>query len=177
VTIGMVSIFGIGVVALVPAWAVEVLKGDAQTNGLILSARGAGALVGSVLVAALGHMHFRGRLWSSGIFLLPVMMILFSFTRWLSLSLLTMMGMGLGFMLTANTSNALVQLRIPDELRGRVMSVYILIFFGSFPIGSLLAGQLAEFFGEPLAVLVNSLVLLTYVVFLWLRFPQLRRLD
>jgi MFS family permease len=177
VTIGLVSVFGMGMVALMPAWAVEVLKGDAQTNGLILSARGAGALIGSIVVAALGQMHFRGRLWASGIFLMPVMILAFSFARSLPVSLILLMGVGLGFMLTANTSNALIQTRVPDELRGRVMSVFILVFFGSFPIGSLLAGQMAEFIGEPMTVLANSLILLVYVMIIWLRFPELRRLN
>lgn len=176
-TVGMVSIFGIGIVALVPAWAVKVLHGDAQTSGLILSARGVGALIGSFLVAALGQIRFRGRLWASGVFLLPVMTLAFSAARWLPLSLLLMMGVGLGFMLCVNTSNALVQTRLPDELRGRVMSVYMLVFFGSFPLGSLLAGQVAEFLGEPLTVVINSLILFGYVIILWWRFPELRRLE
>jgi MFS family permease len=176
-TVGMVSIFGMGLMALMPAWAVKVLNGDAQTNGLILSARGSGALIGSIIVAALGRMRFRGRLWSVGIFLMPAMILAFSLTTWLPLSLVLLMGVGLGFMLVNNTSNALVQTRVPDELRGRVMSVFILVFFGSFPIGSLLAGQMAEFLGEPLTIFINSLVLLVYVAIIWVRFPDLRRLE
>jgi fucose permease len=57
------------------------------------------------------------------------------------------------------------------------MSVFILVFFGSFPIGSLLAGQMAEFLGEPLTIFINSLVLLVYVAIIWVRFPDLRRLE
>ena len=105
------------------------------------------------------------------------MMLIFSFTRWQPISLVVMALVGLSFMLTANTSNALIQSRIPDELRGRVMAVYLLVFFGSFPLGSLLAGQMAESLGEPLTVLIHSLVLTAYAVFLWLRFPQMRKLE
>ena len=176
-TIGLASIFGVGVMALMPAWAVQVLHGGPQTNGLILSARGLGALVGSIAVASQGPVHSRGRLWAAGIFLLPVMMLIFSFTRWQPISLVVMALVGLSFMLTANTSNALIQSRIPDELRGRVMAVYLLVFFGSFPLGSLLAGQMAESLGEPLTVFIHSLVLTAYAVFLWLRFPQMRKLE
>jgi len=96
--------------------------------------------------------------------------------RVLPFSLVAMVGVGLGFMLAANTSNALIQTRVPDELRGRVMSVFVLVFFGSFPIGSLLAGQMAEHFGEPATMLVNSGLLLAYSIFLLLRFPRLARL-
>ena len=176
-TVGLVSIFGIGLLALMPAWAVEVLHGGPQTNGVILSARGFGAIVASILVASLGHTRHRGRLWAAGIIILPSMLLVFSFMRLLPLSLLAMTGVGLGFMLAANTSNAMVQTRVPDELRGRVMSVYILVFFGSFPIGSLLAGQMAEHFGEPITMVINSGLLLVYALFLLLRFPRLARLS
>jgi len=160
-----------------PAWAVEVLKGGAQTNGLILSARGLGALCGSLVVASLSQIRFRGRIWAGGLLLLPTTFLLFSFSRNQPLSLFIMVFVGLGFVFTANTSNALVQTRIPDELRGRVMSAYLLVFFGSFPLGSLLAGQMAEYFGEPRTALISCLVLITYVVFILLRFPELRRLE
>ena len=175
-TVGLVSIFGIGLLALMPAWSVEVLNGGPQTNGVILSARGFGAIIASIIVASLGHTQFRGRLWASGIIILPSMLLVFSFMRWLPFSLLAMVGVGLGFMLAANTSNALIQTRVPDELRGRVMSVFVLIFFGSFPIGSLLAGQMAEILGEPVTLVVNSTLLLVYALILLLRFPRLARL-
>lgn len=176
-TIGLVSVFGIGLLALMPAWSVEVLHGGPQTNGVILSARGFGAIVASIIVASLGHTRHRGRLWSAGIVILPTMLLVFSFMRVLPLSLLAMVGVGMGFMLAANTGNAMIQTRVPDELRGRVMSVYVLVFFGSFPIGSLLAGQMAEYLGEPITLIINSSLLLIYVIFLLLRFPRLTRLS
>jgi predicted MFS family arabinose efflux permease len=176
-TVGLVSIFGIGLLALMPAWAVEVLNGGPQTNGVLLSARGFGAIIASIIVASLGvQTRYRGRLWASGIVILPVMLLVFSFMRELPLSLIAMVGVGVGFMLAANTSNAMIQTRVPDELRGRVMSVFILVFFGSFPIGSLLAGQMAEHLGEPATLLINSGLLLAYSSFLLLRFPRLARL-
>ena len=176
-TIGIASIFGIGLMTLMPAWAVEILHGGPQTNGLILSARGFGALAGSLAVASLSKIRFRGRIWMLGLFLLPTMFLLFSFSRSLPVALFFMVLCGLGFVFTANTSNALVQTRIPDALRGRVMSAYLLVFFGSFPIGSLFAGQMAEFIGEPRTALISSIVLLVYVIFLFLRFPEMRSLE
>jgi len=85
--------------------------------------------------------------------------------------------MGWGFMVVANSSNALVQTSVPDELRGRVMGVYTLIFFGSLPLGALLIGAMAERLGAPAAVLINAcIVLLTSTVIL-LRLPYIRRLT
>jgi MFS family permease len=176
-SIGLIAMFGIGLLALMPAWSVEVLHGGPQTNGLILSARGFGAIVASILVASLGHTHYRRRMWATGTLLLPVMLLLFSFMRLLPLSLLMMVGVGMGFMLAANTGNAMVQLQLPDELRGRVMSVYIFVFFGSFPLGSLLAGQMAEFLGEPATMTINGAFLLLYSLILLLRFPRLSKLE
>jgi hypothetical protein len=98
----------------------------------------AGTLYHPHILAVLGYGRNLG---------LPFMMIFFSFIHWLPLSLLVMVGMGLGFMLAANTTNALVQTQVQDELRGRVMGVYTLIFFGAMPVGSLLAGLLASRLG------------------------------
>jgi len=175
--LGMVSFLGLGIVTLLPAWSVEVLGGDATTNGLLLSARGLGSLVSALLIASLGHLNFRGKLLTYGSLGLPVMMLIFSFMHWLPYSLLTMVGIGLGFMLVANTSNALVQTQVQDELRGRVMGVYTLVFFGAMPIGSLLAGTLASRLGEPVTVVLSAVGLLIFSLLVLLKFPRLRKLE
>ena len=175
--LGMVSFLGLGIVTLLPAWSVEVLGGDATTNGLLLSARGLGSLVSALLIASLGHLNFRGKLLTFGSLGLPVTMLIFSFMHWLPYSLLTMVGIGLGFMLVANTSNALVQTQVQDELRGRVMGVYTLVFFGAMPIGSLLAGTLASRLGEPVTVVLSAVGLLIFSLLVLLKFPRLRKLE
>jgi len=88
-----------------------------------------------------------------------------------------MVGVGLAFMLVANTTNALVQTQVQDELRGRVMGVYTLVFFGAMPIGSLLAGLLASRLGEPPTVMLSAAGLLVFVLLVWLLFPTLRKLE
>lgn len=175
--LGVVSMLGLGIVTLLPAWSVEVLGGDATTNGLLLSARGLGSLISALLIASLGHLNFRGKLLTYGSLGLPVMMLIFSFMHWLPYSLLTMVGVGLGFMLVANTTNALVQTQVQDELRGRVMGVYTLVFFGAMPIGSLLAGSLASRVGEPVTVVLSSVGLLIFAFLVLLKFPRLRKLE
>jgi MFS family permease len=75
----------------------------------------------------------------------------------------------------ANASNALLQNQVPDELRGRVMSIYMLSFFGLMPIGSLLAGGVAEWIGEPLTVAIGAAILLVFAGLVWLRVPELRQ--
>jgi MFS family permease len=101
----------------------------------------------------------------------------FSFVRWLPLSLVVMVGVGMGFMLIANTTNALVQTLLEDRLRGRVMGVYTLVFFGAMPIGSLLAGTLAARIGEPLTIIFSAVTLLTFSVLMIWRWPAIRALE
>jgi MFS family permease len=77
--------------------------------------------------------------------------------------------------LFANSANALVHNVVPDELRGRVMSIYTLAFFGLMPIGSLLAGAVATGIGEPLTVAIGALILLVFSGWVWVKVPELRR--
>ena len=175
--VGMVSLFGISFIALVPAWAVKVLGGDATTNGLLQAARGVGALIGALFLASLGRFKFKGRLLTIGTLTFPILLIGFTTIRWLPLALLMLVGVGAAFVLMMNLSNALVQTLVPDVLRGRVMSVYSLVFFGLMPIGSLWAGALAERIGEPSVVALGASIMLGFAALLYLFVPKVRRLE
>jgi MFS family permease len=177
VNLAVVSLFGLGFITLMPAWSVDVLGGNASTNGYLFSARGSGALTGALMIASLGRISYRGRLMTIGSFVMPVMLVLFSTTRWLPMSMLALVGVGWGFMVMLNTSNALVQTHIPDELRGRVMGIYTLTFFGLMPVGSLLNGALAARIEAPTTVLINGIVMLLFAAGVWLRVPSLRALQ
>jgi MFS family permease len=173
----VVGLFGISLVTLFPAWSVNVLGGDVRTNGLLLSARGLGAMSGALMIASLGQRAARGRVWTIGSFVLPVAMAAFAAVRWLPLSLALLVCLGWGFMVVANSSNALVQTRVPDELRGRVMGIFTLTFFGGMPLGSLLAGAMAQRIGEPATVLINASVVLLASSLIWWRLPYIRKLH
>lgn len=174
--LGAFSLIGLGMTALMPAWAVEILHGDAATNGWLLSARGIGSLIAGLFVASLGHFHGKGRWVTLGGFVTALLMLAFAVTNRLPLSLLTMAGVGWGFMLVISLTNALIQLEVPDELRGRVMGIYTLVFFGLMPVGSLLAGVTATRIGEAATVGAGALILLAFAGWVWLRRPELRRL-
>ena len=173
----MLSLFAMGFFTLFPAWSVKVLGGDSTTNGLLQSSRGIGALLGALLIASMGRHKFKGRVLTTGSFLFPLMLMVFLSLRWLPLALVSLVGVGLGQMIMMNTSNALVQTNTPDELRGRVMSIYTLGFFGVAPLGSLLAGWLAGRLGEPMAGYLAASVLLCFALLIWLRVPALRRAE
>jgi predicted MFS family arabinose efflux permease len=161
-----VSMLGFGVMTLVPAWAVDVLGGDVKTNGLLLSARGAGSVVGALFVAVLAHRGIKGKIWLNGALVTPLALILFSQVRWLPGALAVSLLIGLGQMIFLNTTNSLVQEQVSNELRGRVMGLYSLVLFGGMPLGSLLAGNLAQWFGAPAAVLGSGICLFLYALLL-----------
>jgi MFS family permease len=176
-SVGMVSIFGIGMLNLLPAWAKDVLHGDVRTNGWLVSARGFGSLISALMLAYWGSRKMRGRLWTVGAFVMPAMLFIFAWIRWLPLSLVTLLGVGWGFMMVINNSQAIVQSLVSDNLRGRVMGVYTLVFFGSMPIGSLLAGTVAERIGEPLTVMLGAVLLMVLAIAAWVFLPDIRKQD
>ncbi len=174
--VGVTSCFGISFATLFPAWAVRILGGDAATTGLLQSARGLGALCGALVIASLGRFEFKGRLLTAGTFAFPALLILLTFTDWLPLTLAILVGAGLAVIMIMNLANALVQTLVPDALRGRVMAVYSMIFFGMMPVGALWVGLIAEAAGEPAAVLSGALVCLFAALLVFVAVPGLRRL-
>jgi MFS family permease len=173
----MTTIFGLSFMTLVPAWAVNVLHGDSTTNGFLQSARGAGSLIGALLIASMGRIKFKGKLLTLGTVALPVLLLVWAATRWIPLSLAVLVGVGIGFMFVINMTNVLLQSHIPDHLRGRVMSVFTLGFFGMMPVGSLLMGAVAQGIGAPLTVAMGAAVCLIFTGWLWVRAPQVRAME
>jgi MFS family permease len=175
--VGTVSLFGISSVALMPAWAVSVLHGGPKTNGLLQSARGVGGLAAAVFIASLGRVRFKGRLLSLGSFAFPILLLVFSVTRSTPLSLLAFAGVGAGTLLVTNLCNALVQTLVPDSLRGRIMGVYTLTFFGLMPVGALWIGLVAQYAGEPQAVMAAAVLSFLVAGAVWLYAPRVRALE
>jgi predicted MFS family arabinose efflux permease len=175
--VSVTTVFGMSFATLMPAWAVTILGGDSTTNGFLQSARGIGSLISGLMIASLARARIKGKLLTIGSFIFPALLLLWSAMRWLPLSLLVLVGVGWGSMLIYNMANSLVQSIVPDSLRGRVISIYSLGFFGMFPLGALLIGAMAQAIGEPSTVALGASVMLVFACFLWLRMPELRRLE
>jgi MFS family permease len=169
------GLFGSSFATIFPAWAVKVLGRDAAANGLLHAARGAGALLGALTIASLGHFQFKGRLLTAGSFAFPFLLFFFAVVRVLPLSMMVLIGTGAAIIMVFNLANALIQTLVEDRLRGRVMSIYSLTFFGFMPVGSLWIGLSSEKFGEPSAVIINAAVLFAASVLIYLLIPALRR--
>ncbi len=174
---GVVSLFGISFGTLLPAWAVKILGGNAETNGWLQSARGFGALLSALFIASLGRFRFKGKLLTLGTCVFPFLLLAFAAVRWLPLSLLLLIGVGAAQILVFNLNNAVVQTQTSDALRGRVMSFYSLTFFGFMPIGALLAGGIAERVGEPTTIVLGALISLAFAVAMWVFLPRIRALE
>ncbi len=156
----VLSVFGFSLMTLMPAWSVKILGGDVRLNGLLLTARGAGSLIGALMIAYISSHFVRNKIWLTGWYLMPLALFAFAFMRWIPGSFLLLVLMGWCMMSVLNISNALIQSYVLDEMRGRVMSVFTLVFFGSMPIGALVAGGLATAFGEPATVMISAGVIL-----------------
>ena len=173
--VGIGQLFGFFYSVLMPAYAADVLRVGAAGLGNLNAAIGIGALSGSLLVASLGGSRQKVRLMTIGAFLFPVANLLFAASQSLALSMLGLALSGVGFVTQNVTINTLIQSAVPDELRGRVMSVYMLLFFGSTPFASLMAGALGQAFGVRAAIAIGSAITLLSTLYIFVRTPDLRR--
>ena len=171
------ALFGFAYTTLLPAYAQDVLHTDAQGLGLLSTASGIGALLGALLMATLSHSHRKGLTLTIGNLFFPVMLLLLALNQSLPLAMLILMGAGFGFMIQNTTANTLVQTHVPDHLRGRVMSVYMLSFFGLSPLGSLQAGLIAQQYGTPAGIAFGAAIALVFgLIVLW-GVPRVRKLE
>jgi MFS family permease len=136
-------------VSMMPWFAREAFHGDSGTLGLLISAAGLGALSGMVYLALRSGIRGLFRLISRTVALAGAALCVFSFSSTLWLALPALYFIGLGLMLTAASSNTVLQSIVPDELRGRVASLYVMSFIGMTPLGALATGWVAERIGPP----------------------------
>ena len=152
ILLGVVSLAGTPFAVLMPIFADKILHGGPQALGWLMGVSGVGALAGALVLATRRDVHGLGR-WvviSGAAFSVSLMAFGFSRSFWLSIAL--MLPIGFAMMIQFGASNTLIQSMSPDSLRGRVMSVYSMMFMGMAPIGALMAGAVADRVGAPLAV-------------------------
>ncbi len=158
---------------LLPVFARDVLKVGAPGLGSMLSASGAGALAAGVGLAA-GRVRVpRGRLIIGATLSYALVLIGFALCPWYPLSLVLLALAGFTVILNNASVNALLQSRVPDHLRGRVMSVYVFMFVGMSPLGALQAGAVARWIGAPMAVGIGAGALLLIVAWIVANVPEL----
>jgi predicted MFS family arabinose efflux permease len=169
-----VSMMGMPYIVLMPVFAKNILHGGSETLGFLMGAAGAGALCGAVYLAQRKTVAGLERVipLMTGLFSLGLIGFALSRHQWLSLSLLLMAGFGL--MVQMASSNSILQTIVDDDKRGRVMSFYVMCVMGTTPIGSLLAGVVANRLGAPQTLLIGGICCLAGAVLFMRKLPALR---
>jgi MFS family permease len=169
VFIGLLSLLSTPYTVLMPVFAKDILHGGPDSMGLLMGAAGVGAVISTIFLARNRDPNTLGRTIALSLVRFGVGLILFSLSRnfWLSLALLPLVGSG--FMLPMSAANTLLQTLTPDQLRGRVMSLFLMMFMGAPPLASLLSGSLALHIGAPLTVALTGVACLAGAVWFSLR--------
>jgi MFS family permease len=175
ITVGLASTFGMNFGVVIPALAREVLHTDATGYGFLMTATGIGSLVAALGIAFSGRS--RPVLVPLGALLLGLGLLAAAGVQGFAAALVAMVVVGFGAIGMAATANTTIQLAVPDELRGRVISVYTTVFVGSTPIGGLLMGWIASTWSVEAAIAVGGVGSLAAGIgaFVWLRRIQARR--
>ncbi len=153
--IGTVSLFGINFNIVLPLFATEVLHAGPVGFGFISSAIGLGSLISALWLAWRNAKPNIARMLMSAIFFC-VLEALFAISPWYFLSLILIASVGFAQIAFSAIANTTLQTVAPDHLRGRIMSVYMLVFAGSIPLGNLFTGGLAHLFGAPITLLIEA---------------------
>ncbi len=173
---GVFSSFGIAYIPLMPVLARDVLNQGARGYGLMMTSLGAGALIGGLTLATVSKTPHRGRILLSGTLILGTLLILFSFCRGFIFALIFLVLIGFCQTSIASLTNTLIQTISPDYIRGRAMSIFSLFFNGMFPVGSLIAGAIAQAKGACFALLISGIIVLLSLIAVNLIRPQLRHI-
>src|SRR5438094_946780 len=153
-----IGIFGWSYTVLMPAFARDVLGRAANGYGVLMSASGTGAFIGALAVATYGHLFVPRSLALSGVWLFAANLFALALTRNFYVALGFLFTAGFGMLLFFSTSNTVLQTIVPDEMRGRVMGVWSLVFGAMIPLGSLEAGAVAHWMGTPFALAFGACI-------------------
>jgi MFS family permease len=164
--IALCSVFGASYIALLPAFARDVLHEGSQGLGLLYGAMGVGALMGAYALARVQDRHL-SRTPVVAALTFGVSLILFSQSKWLPLSLVLLLPASFSLMLLGGSTNTIIQTVASDEMRGRVVSFYAMGFLGMMPWGSLLLGWMAGILGVSIAVTIGGAICVLTATVSW----------
>jgi MFS family permease len=169
--LSVLSLFGLQYSVFLPIYARDILHGGAKSLGLLMSAAGVGAVLGALQFAARTQYRGLARWIAATCTVCALGLLIFSYATsfWLCALVLFVVGFAATSQMAA--TNTIIQQRVPDEMRSRLMAVYATMFMGVMPIGALIAGFVAKHIGAPhtllffgMAVLLGCLVFISQVV-------------
>lgn len=171
------SVFGISYFAILPAFADQILHIDEAGYGALNSMLGVGALSTAFFIARYGDRGQRGRWLIAANLAFPIGLLLFANNTSPTIAMVLALLLGIGFMFEFALINTLLQTSVPDNVRGRVMGLYTLTFFGFAPFGNLALGQWSEIKGMSFTISISALLTLILAACVILLVPKLRRLP
>jgi predicted MFS family arabinose efflux permease len=174
--LSLVSIMGMPYSVLMPAVARNVLHGDSHTLGFLMTSTGLGALGGAFYLASRRSVVGLGAVIATAACTFGVGLVLFSLSRNLVLSLVLLAIAGTGLMVTMASTNTVLQTIVEERLRGRVMAFYAMAFLGTAPIGSLIAGVVADRVGPTNTIMLGGLACILGGAWFGIRLPRFRAL-
>jgi predicted MFS family arabinose efflux permease len=154
------TFLGFAVLTFLPIFAQRIFHEGADTYSHLMAFSGAGSIVGALIVAWLGKFRKMGLTALLVQALYGALIIAFSLSRIIWLSDVLLFFTGATLMVVFSTVTSLIQLIAPNEMRGRVMSIYMLAFRGGMPLGSLVSGWLATWIGAPMVIGINGVLLI-----------------
>ena len=170
------SAFGMSYLILMPVFARNVLDVGSQGFGFLQSVGGAGALVGVLAVAWFSHSRAKGLQSLYGALAFGILLISFALSKSYALSLTLAFTLGAASQFYMTTISTVLQVNLPNELRGRVMSIYGLAW-ELMPVGGMIAGAIAEFAGAPIAVGFGGFMVAGMALLVAIFYPSIRRLE
>lgn len=174
VLIAVVSFMALPYNVLMPIFAGKILGRGAAGLGWLMGMVGLGAMCGALAVAMRQQVRGLANVAGYCAMGLGLFLVLFSESRWYWLSLALLVPCGFTMMMHFTSINTLIQAMVPDQLRGRVMSLYSMMFLGMAPLGSLLAGYVASYIGAPSTLAIGGLASLAGGIFFIRRWPAMR---
>ncbi len=175
--VAIVSMFGLPYLVMMPEFAKNVLRIGPMGLGYLMGAAGFGALLGGVHLASMKPHRRRGPLVLFSATMLFTAILLFCFSRQPLLSMFLLAVAGGAVVGSVATVNSLIQTLVPDEIRGRVLSMHTMAFLGFTPLGSLLIGSLSEWWGAPKALAASSGLALVLMAGIVLMAKNVRKLQ
>jgi MFS family permease len=171
----VLSVFGFPYIAMMPVFARDVLHRGAAGYGALTASIGIGAVIGALGIALRAtRIRRRGRLMLAGGTAFGVLLILFSQSRSLALSLVLLALAGCAMIVNNSITNTLLQISVPDHLRGRVMGFYSFVFVGMAPFGAFLFGVVAEHVGVPATLAAGGAIVALAVMITGWMVPSIR---
>lgn len=153
----LVSLVGMPYAVLMPAFASDVLHGGPETLGFLMASTGAGAVIGAIMLAARKDVTGLVKIIPGTAAIFGIGLILASFARSIFTAIPLLVLAGFGIMVQMAATNTYLQTNVEDDKRGRVMSIYVMAFTGMVPLGSLVAGGIAESIGVPGTMTIGGL--------------------